>query len=344
MSMDKIVINDYILNDRLTNKDSGFSKWGIGERAGEKYFIKEFLAPVYPIDDSMFDKREKAERIHLCEEFVDNKKKLYTAIRAADDGHIVAPEEFFRVGAKYYMTTKAYDKQISIADLQEYGFEDRLRICCAVAHSMAAIHEKGVIHADIKADNVLLVKDNKPKAYIIDFDCSFFDDDKPKPGDELNGDFIYFSPESYLHITGKESNLSSKLDVFSLGILFHQYLTGELPIFDRNEYDYAYESVLDDHSLNVSKVENERCKIIISKMLSKKPEDRPDMRSVFYNLNAAYLMSYPQTVLPVVPCLYSFNKEEDRRLIDNPSNKEGDKSPKSFFREANEDDLTHRRK
>ncbi|WP_031547626.1 protein kinase domain-containing protein [Oribacterium sp. FC2011] len=289
--MDCININNYYLDGPLTCDNSGFSKWGIGLRANKKYFIKEFLAPVYPSEDAMFTEEKKQERIRICNSFVKEKEELYSAIRDADDGHIAVVEQFFRVGSKYYISTKAYvDRQMSISDLQECMFTDRLRVCCAVAHSMARIHEKRIIHSDIKPDNILIINNRYiPRPYIIDFDCSFFEYNSPKLGEELNGDMVYLSPEGFLHIAEIESNLSCKMDVFALGLVFHQYLTGEMPDFDHNEYQYAYEAVLDDHPLDVGKINNDYCKVMIQKMLAKKPEDRPDMRAVFNTLNAVFL-------------------------------------------------------
>ena len=100
---------------------------------------------------------------------------------------------------------------------------------------------------------------------------------------------VYLSPEGYLHIAGLESNLSCKLDVFALGLLFCQYLTGQLPQFDHSEYQYAYESVLDDNALGLSAIYHDACRTVIAKMLDKHPENRPDMRAVFRSLNDVLL-------------------------------------------------------
>lgn len=279
-------INNYSFAKPLASDNSGFSKWGIGSRGGKTYFVKEFLSPVYPAEDSVYTEKKKQERIRLCQTFVEEKTKLYSAIRDASDGRVVTVEQFFRVGAKFYISTKAVTEPImSISDIARLPFTDRLRLCCSIAHAMAGIHEKKIVHADIKPDNILVVLRESPQANIIDFDCSFFESKRPKLGEELNGDLVYLSPEGYLHIAGIESNLSCKMDVFALGLLFHQYFTGMLPDFDTTEYQYAYESVLDDHPLVVYGVENMDCCWLLEQMLKKKPEDRPDMNTVFISLN-----------------------------------------------------------
>lgn len=283
-------INNYSFEKPLASDNSGFSKWGIGTRCGKTYFVKEFLSPVYPAEDSVFTEKKKQERIRLCQTFVEEKTNLYLAIRDASDGHVITVEQFFRVGAKFYISTKAItDPLMSISNIARCSFVDRLCLCCAIAHAMAQIHEKKIIHADIKPDNILVVQQKGLRANIIDFDCSFFESKSPKLGEELNGDLVYLSPEGFLHIAGIESNLSCKMDVFALGLLFCQYFTGKLPDFDTTEYQYAYESVLDDNPMGLQDVTNEACRNILEQMLKKNPDDRPDMNEVFQTLNGVLL-------------------------------------------------------
>lgn len=289
-------INNYSFEKPLASDNSGFSKWGIGTRGGKAYFVKEFLSPVYPAEDSVFTEKKKQERIRLCQNFVEEKTNLYTALREASDGRIITVEQFFRVGAKFYISTKAVTEPIlSVADISRSSFVDQLRLCCSIAHSMASIHAKRIIHADIKPDNILIVRKAGLQANIIDFDCSFFEEKSPKLGEELNGDLVYLSPEGFLHIADIESNLSCKMDVFALGLLFCQYFTGKLPRFDTTEYQYAYESVLDDNPLGLQDVTNEECRNILSQMLKKNPDDRPDMNTVFQTLNGVLLRCLNRT-------------------------------------------------
>lgn len=285
MSVEAIRMNGYSFSKPLTSDNSGFSKWGIGTRGGKSFFVKEFLSPVYPRDDAVFSEKKKQDRIRLCEAFVDKRRKLYSALREAYDGHIVTVEQFFRVGSRYYISTKAITEPIlSVEDISKAYFLDKLYLCCSIAHAMGAIHRRRIVHADIKPNNILVVREKGLRANIIDFDCSFFEEDCPKPGEELNGDLVYLSPEGFLHIAGEESKLSCQMDVFALGLLFYQYFTGELPGFNREEYRYAYESVLDGQALDLSGIPNEACRSLFEDMVKREPEDRPDIGTVFLKL------------------------------------------------------------
>ena len=288
--MSSIIINNYYFDKPLTSDNSGFSKWGIGRRNGKYYFVKEFLSPVYPVDDSMFSEQKRKEKIALCDAFVKEKQKMYSAINEVTDGNLVGIEQFFRVGAKFYISTLAIPKPfLSVGEICDFPFYERLMLCAAVAHAIAGLHSKNIVHADIKPDNVLVRRGKHPEAKIIDFDCSFFFFFSPKPGEELNGDMVYLSPEAFLHIIGEESNLSCKMDVFALGLLFHQYMCGFLPYFDTDEYQYAYESVLDDKPLSVYPRMNTTVADLLTKMLNKDPAARPKMSAVFNCLHSLLL-------------------------------------------------------
>ena len=283
--MSSISINNYIFDKPLTSDNSGFSKWGLGQRNGTKYFVKEFLSPVFPVDTSMFSEQKRTDRINLCLSFVKEKEELYSAINGITDGNLIGIEQFFRVNAKYYISTKAITHPVlSIQEISKQPFYERLKLCCIIAHAISGLHSKKIVHADIKPDNVLVYKNNKLHAKIIDFDCSFFEKNAPKRGEELNGDMVYLSPEAFLHIIGEYSYLSCKMDVFALGLLFHQYMTGHLPSFDTNEYQYAYEVVLDNQSLGIDQKLNSVVFSLILKMLDKEPQKRPDMETVFFTL------------------------------------------------------------
>ena len=82
-------IGNYQLITELTNKNSGFGKWGFAVYEGKKYFIKQFLSPVYPDEcmDLPADIRNK--RIQECKDFFDKKNRLYEAIARAYNGNFI---------------------------------------------------------------------------------------------------------------------------------------------------------------------------------------------------------------------------------------------------------------
>ena len=74
------------------------------------------------------------------------------------------------------------------------------------------------------------------------------------------------------------------MDIFALGILFHQYFTGELPGFDREVNSYPGEAVANGATLQVSSMLPSDLQALFSRMLDPDPDRRPSAEEVFYAL------------------------------------------------------------
>ena len=277
------MMNGYELMAPFNNKGAGFSRWTLATRGDRDYFLKEFINPVYPLDYSLSDKI-KQQRIEECEEFEKKKNRLYEKINNLSDGNIVRIREFFRCDSHYYISTdRIISQDVSYEELQKYPMEERLMLCRIIAHAIMKLHSSKIVHADLKASNILLKRTQSKKltAKIIDFDCSFIEDDPPQYEDELGGDQVYLAPEACLFMCGEPVELTCKIDVFSLGLIFHQILTGVFPWFDSNEYDYAFEAVLDKQALGISAEIDQEIKDMLRKMLVLDAEKRITMHDVF---------------------------------------------------------------
>lgn len=278
---EKKIIFGYTLDKPLTNDNAGFSKWGFGEKNGRQYFIKEFLSPKYPVDDSTVGSAQKQAKIEICRQYEKEKLALYNAINDCSDGNLIRVHEFFRNDSAYYISTEVVKgEKLDAKRIATLPAKNKLLICVIVSHAMAMLHSRNIVHADIKPDNIL-VTNNPVRAKVIDFDCSFFVDKSPELGEELNGDFVYLSPEGFLHIAEVESNLTCAMDVFALGIVFHEYLTGQMPDFDSRKYQYVYEAVLDGGKVSCNPGIKPEYKKIIESMLKRNPKERPSALEVY---------------------------------------------------------------
>lgn len=104
-----------------------------------------------------------------------------------------------------------------------------IRRCCElvrdVADALAHAHEKGVIHRDIKPDNILLDKSGKVR--VIDFGVArFFDDLSVTYTGQLVGTPLYMSPEQ---VTGRGA-IDPRTDIYSLGLVLYELLSLRPPL------------------------------------------------------------------------------------------------------------------
>lgn len=281
------ILNGYALVAPFQNKDAGFCRWTFARNSYVEYFIKEFLDPVYPTDDSLSEKM-KQSIIRNCDEFQEKRKKLYQTINDVSDGNLVRIKEFFRYDSHYYITTeKVQSAKLTVKDVSKLPVADKLLLCAGIAHSMMMLEKAHIVHGDIKETNIILQRTAKGKIVgkIIDFDGAFFENNPPESEDDLGGDQVYLSPEALMFMCGEDVELTCKMDVFALGILFHQYITGEMPVFNTSEYDFICEAVLDDAEIRLYSSLGNELSDLIRKMLLADPKERISISEVFKSID-----------------------------------------------------------
>jgi WD40 repeat protein/serine/threonine protein kinase len=134
----------------------------------------------------------------------------------------------------------------SLADrLAEAALEPRAaaRLVEALAHGVQAIHDKGVIHRDLKPGNVLLAADGTPK--VADFGLAKrldVDQGLSRMGDAL-GTPSYMAPEQ---AAGRTSEVGPAADVYSLGAILYECLARRPPFRGRTRAETVLQVLHDD--------------------------------------------------------------------------------------------------
>lgn len=115
------------------------------------------------------------------------------------------------------------------AKVNMLAVRDKLNLMCKVCDAMHHAHQRGVIHRDLKPSNILVNETGEPK--ILDFGVAHAENDPllttmhTIPG-QLVGTLAYMSPEQVLGDAGK---VDSGTDIYALGVILYQLLTGEPP-------------------------------------------------------------------------------------------------------------------
>ncbi len=288
-------IKGYKIIQNFTTDNGGLSRWTFAEKDGKIFFLKEFLAPKYPKDDSPGSEKVKAQRRKRCERFEHHHKALKRAIDTSvgTSGNLVTTIDFFRHGTTYYKVTEKVDiSSNKFVDISQLPIEQRILVLKTVAHSLMVLHQLNIVHGDLKPDNIL-IKQTKMGDYVaklIDFDNSYFSKEPPEISDESDivSDPVYYSPELGKYIKQDSSVIPSDLytssDIFALGLIYSQYLTGKLPKFSP-DCRYAWESANIGIQPHVDeKTLPDTLKKLVNNMLEIDPKKRPTIRIVFQML------------------------------------------------------------
>ena len=102
------------------------------------------------------------------------------------------------------------------------GLEEGRAIALALARGVAALHRAGVIHRDIKPDNVILEGGGSLK--LIDLGVARVPGWEDAPPEEIPGSAGYAAPEMFDGEAGDEAT-----DIYALGVTMFRALTGEFP-------------------------------------------------------------------------------------------------------------------
>src|SRR5213078_1890428 len=114
------------------------------------------------------------------------------------------------------------------------------KLLAETAHALHYAHQNGIVHRDIKPDNIML--DEAGRAIVTDFGIA-----KAASGTRLTGTGMsigtphYMSPEQ-----AKAQPLDGRSDIYSLGVVAFQSLTGRVPFDGEDSFSIGYKHIMEE--------------------------------------------------------------------------------------------------
>jgi predicted Ser/Thr protein kinase len=148
------------------------------------------------------------------------------AVRALSHANIVAVYDFLEDGAWSFIVmeyVRGPDLQVRVGERGPLDGETAVRLGRDVAAALSAAHRRGILHRDVKPQNILI--DSDGRARLTDFGSAKLDGQLGVTGSgALAGTLAYTAPEV---LAGRRGD--ARADVYALGLTLYYALTGDLP-------------------------------------------------------------------------------------------------------------------
>ena len=183
--------------------------------------------------------------------------KIYGSVKTANNFYLITE----------YCGEKDLRHNLEALPEKRMSEEKAWRILIGLIDAVEFIHSKGIIHRDIKAENVLL-KDGEAK--VADLGSSTFKDITTS----YVGTPLYMAPEVIWKSDIDENSYGREVDIWSLGILFHELLYGKRP-FEGKKGPQIRDMIV-NAKFEAEKVDyvSEEARNLLNNMLKREPKER----------------------------------------------------------------------
>ncbi|MDO5300980.1 MAG: Stk1 family PASTA domain-containing Ser/Thr kinase [Tissierellia bacterium] len=175
----------------------------------------------------------------------------------------------------YYIVMEYIDGKTLRALIQEEGRLSQnaaLNYLIQIAEALKVAHSKNIVHRDIKSQNIMITRDNRVK--VTDFGIARMAGNQTVTvTTSVMGSVHYFSPEQ-----ARGQKVDHRSDIYSMGVVLYEMLTGEVPFESDNPVTVALMHVQNQIPLPSSKNPAVTVEVdqIFSRMTEKKVQDRYD--------------------------------------------------------------------
>ena len=323
-----------------------------GQKINDRYEIIKTIgeggmANVYLANDTILDRKVaiKVLRGDLSndEKFIRRFKREALSVSNLSHPNIVEVYDVGEEDGNYYIVMEYIEGKTLKQLLQKRGaltLNEVIDIMTQLTDGLAHAHEAYIIHRDIKPQNIMIEDNGLVK--ITDFGIAMaLNSTQLTQTNSVMGSVHYLPPEQ---ANGKGSTVKS--DIYSLGILMYELLTGSVPF----KGDTAVEIALKHMKEKIPSIRKQNPTIpqsvenIVLKATAKNPTNRYDnVRDMYKDLQTALqrdnekrlVYEYPENDLEETKVIPQVTKEI-KQVIDKPTAKEEDSEDNSVLKEKDE--------
>ncbi len=236
------------------------------------------MADVYKAHDMILDRMVAVKILHAQlagdEEFLEKFRLEAKGAARLSHPNIVGIYDVGQDEEQHYIVMEYIAGETLKKKVQREGclsVEEALRIAKEIARALREAHANNLVHCDIKPHNILVTPDGRVKVADFGIARAVTSSTMTYNGNVV-GSVHYFSPEQ-----AKGTKVTPKSDIYSLGVVLYELLTGELPFTGETTVSIALKHLQEEpkpicqHNHKLPPM----VEAIVQKAMAKEPENRP---------------------------------------------------------------------
>ena len=272
----------------------------------QRYELQELIgnggmADVYKAKDKLLDRPVAVKILHeqfrRDEEFIGKFHREAQSAARLSHPNIVNIFDVGISGDDHYIVMEYVPGNTLKSLIQEKGHlsvETSLRIAREIADALAMAHSNNIVHCDIKPHNILMLADGHAKVADFGIARAVTESTMTYSGNVV-GSVHYFSPEQ-----AKGTYITPRSDVYSLGVVLYEMLTGHLPFTGETPVSIAMKH-LQDEPVPLRQYNPEippMVEAIVLRAMQKDPAMRPGSSELSHELQEAEHMLHGGVAAP----------------------------------------------
>ncbi|MBE0447341.1 MAG: serine/threonine protein kinase [Actinobacteria bacterium] len=183
------------------------------------------FSDVYKALDTRMERVVAIKQIHVSRHSAPRALREAQTVALLNHPNIVTLHEFEEDGDECYLIMELIEGvplSKILAKLAPLSTEEAITVATQICRALEAAHLNGVIHRDVKPENVMILHDGRLK--VMDFGIAMLKGTAIATSGDIIGTFAYMSPEQ-----ARGEPVDERSDIFSLGTVFYEMITGFIP-------------------------------------------------------------------------------------------------------------------